>query len=106
LVNTGWTVGPYGIGERMKLSFTRAMIHTALEGELNDIETVQDDIFGFHIPVSISAVPDKILEPKNTWNDKYAYDRVSQDLAQKFHENFKKFTKAPNNIKHAGPLFK
>ncbi|HLR64202.1 MAG TPA: phosphoenolpyruvate carboxykinase (ATP) [Pseudogracilibacillus sp.] len=106
LVNTGWTGGPYGIGERMKLSFTRAMIHSALEGELNDIETVQDDIFGLHIPVSIPAVPDEILVPKNTWNDKDAYDRAAKDLAQKFHENFKKFTKAPDNIKHAGPLFK
>src|SRR5699024_4368903 len=81
LVNTGWTGGPYGVGDRMKLSFTRAMIHSALEGELNNCETVQDDIFGLHIPISIPGVPDQVLVPRNTWEDKAAYDAAAQQLA-------------------------
>lgn len=105
LVNTGWTGGSYGVGERMKLSYTRAMIHAALEGELNSVETVTDDIFGFNIPLHVPGVPDEVLVPRNTWEDKAAYDATAQDLAKKFHNNFSKFT-ASEAIKNAGPLFK
>src|SRR5690625_3238094 len=106
LVNTGWTGGPYGVGSRMKLSYTRAMIHAALEGELNTIETVQDDIFGLNIPAHVPGVPDEVLVPRNTWEDTAAYDETAQGLANEFHENFKKFTNASEEIKQAGPLFK
>ncbi len=106
LVNTGWTGGPYGIGSRMKLSYTRAMIHAALEGELNTIETVQDDVFGLNIPAHVPGVPDEVLIPKDTWEDKDAYTETAKKLAQEFHDNFKKFTHASENIQQAGPIFK
>ncbi|WP_404453773.1 phosphoenolpyruvate carboxykinase (ATP) [Virgibacillus necropolis] len=106
LVNTGWTGGSYGIGNRMKLSYTRAMIHAALEGELNTVETTKDDIFGLEAPMHVPGVPDDVLVPKNTWEDKEAYDTEAKKLAVKFHENFKKFTKADKEISQAGPLYK
>ncbi len=106
LVNTGWTGGSYGVGNRMKLSYTRAMIHAALEGELNTIETVQDDIFGLYIPAHIPGVPDEVLVPRKTWADKALYEQTARKLANEFHENFKKFTQAGDAIKQAGPLAK
>ncbi|RKQ29697.1 phosphoenolpyruvate carboxykinase (ATP) [Oceanobacillus halophilus] len=106
LVNTGWTGGSYGVGKRMKLSYTRAMVHSALEGELNNVETVKDEIFGLDIPMHIPGVPDEVLIPKQTWEDKVAYNRTAQDLALKFHENFKKFKQASDEIKQAGPVYK
>src|SRR5690625_5076911 len=106
LVNTGWTGGPYGVGERIKLSYTRAMIHSALEGELNTIETIQDNIFGLHIPVHVPGVPDEVLTPRKTWENKAKYDQSAQELALQFHENFNKFTVVSAEIKAAGPIFK
>jgi phosphoenolpyruvate carboxykinase (ATP) len=106
LINTGWTGGSYGTGERMKLSFTRAMVHSALEGELNQTETTKDAIFGLEIPVHVPGVPDKVLVPSNTWDDKDAYILAAKSLAVKFHENFRKFDQASNTIKQAGPLYK
>jgi len=106
LVNTGWTGGSYGVGKRMKLSYTRAMVHSALEGELNTVETVTDDVFGLEIPMHVPGVPDNVLIPKNTWEDKAAYDKAARSLASKFHDNFKKFTQASDAIKQAGPLYK
>ncbi|MBY7143926.1 phosphoenolpyruvate carboxykinase (ATP) [Virgibacillus sp. NKC19-3] len=106
LVNTGWTGGPYGIGTRMKLSHTRAMIHSALEGELNNVETTKDTIFGLEIPLHVPGVPDDVLVPKTTWEDKNAYTAAAQSLAMKFHENFAKFSQASNAIKQAGPIYK
>src|SRR5690625_4328599 len=104
LVNTGWTGGPYGVGERIKLSYTRAMIHSALEGELNTIETVQDDIFGLHIPVHVPGVPDEVLIPRNTWKNKEEYDQKAQELALQFHENFNKFSVVSAEIREAGQI--
>src|SRR5699024_9412174 len=106
LVNTGWTGGPYGVGDRMKLSYTRAMIHAALEGELNSIETIEDPIFGLHTPSHVPGVPDEVLVPKNTWENKEAYEKAAKNLATEFHKNFEKFTKASDAIKNAGPTFK
>jgi len=106
LVNTGWTGGSYGEGNRMKLSYTRAMIHSALEGELNTIETVKDDVFGLEIPAHVPGVPDEVLIPRNTWEDKAAYDKKAEELATAFHENFKKFTNTSVAIQNAGPTFK
>ena len=91
LVNTGWTGGPYGVGHRMKLSYTRAMITAALNGELNNTETVNDPIFGVAIPVAVPGVPDYLLQPRNTWLDKAAYDAKARFLAGLFVENFKKY---------------
>ncbi|WP_156288556.1 phosphoenolpyruvate carboxykinase (ATP) [Oceanobacillus salinisoli] len=106
LVNTGWTGGSYGVGKRMKLSHTRAMVHSALEGELNNVETVTDEIFGLEIPLHIPGVPDEVLIPKQTWEDKEAYDLTAKDLSLKFHHNFMKFTEASEDIRQAGPLYK
>lgn len=69
LVNTGWTGGEYGVGERMKLAYTRAMVEAALEGELNNVETVKDEIFGLEIPQHVTGVPDEVLQPNKTWAD-------------------------------------
>ncbi|MBR7798201.1 phosphoenolpyruvate carboxykinase (ATP) [Agaribacter marinus] len=106
LVNTGWTGGSYGIGKRMKLSYTRAMIHAALEGELNSVETIRDNIFGLEIPIQVPGVPDDVLVPENTWEDKNAYQTEAKSLAMKFHQNFQKFTEASADIMQAGPIYK
>ncbi|UJL45123.1 phosphoenolpyruvate carboxykinase (ATP) [Virgibacillus sp. NKC19-16] len=106
LVNTGWTGGSYGVGRRMKLSHTRAMVHSALEGELNAVETTKDSIFGLEIPIHVPGVPDEVLVPKQTWENKDAYTTAAQSLAMKFHENFEKFSQVTDSIKEAGPLYK
>ncbi|MFC0523948.1 phosphoenolpyruvate carboxykinase (ATP) [Pontibacillus salicampi] len=105
LVNTGWTGGAYGEGSRMKLSHTRAMVHAALEGELNSTEMVQDDIFGLSMPTHCPGVPDEVLIPKKTWKDAQAYEQKAKELAQKFHDNFKKFNGVSQQIQNAGPTF-
>lgn len=104
LVNTGWTGGEYGIGNRMKLSYTRAMVQAALEGELNHVETVRDQIFGLNIPVHVAGVPDEVLQPNKTWADQQAYEKKAKELAAKFHENFKKFANVPAEIEEQGVL--
>ena len=91
LVNTGWSGGAYGVGQRMKISYTRAMIRAILSGELAQTETTPDPIFGVGIPVSCPDVPSEVLQPRNTWSDKDAYDRQARDLARRFNENFKKY---------------
>ncbi|WP_375437781.1 phosphoenolpyruvate carboxykinase (ATP) [uncultured Hymenobacter sp.] len=96
LVNTGWTGGSYGVGSRMKLSYTRAMITAALNGELDDIEFSKHPIFGVQVPTSVPNVPDHLLDPRDTWADKEAYDRTAADLAIKFVENFKKYADFAN----------
>lgn len=91
LVNTGWSGGPYGVGQRMKISHTRAMIRAILNGSLADIPTSPDPIFGVNVPASCPDVPSEVLQPRNTWADKAAYDRQAADLARRFNENFKKY---------------
>ncbi|MGV3489051.1 MAG: phosphoenolpyruvate carboxykinase (ATP) [Tuberibacillus sp.] len=103
LVNTGWTGGAYGEGERINLSYTRAMVHAALEGELREIETIQDPIFGLNIPVHCPGVPAHVLQPKKAWKDPEAYDQKAKELAEKFKANFAKFPKVSDAIKKAGP---
>lgn len=103
LVNTGWSGGAYGEGERIKLSYTRSMIHAALEGELSSAETYKDPVFGLHIPTHCPGVPDEVLFPRKTWKNPAAYDESAKELADKFHANFKKFTYASEKIKQAGP---
>jgi phosphoenolpyruvate carboxykinase (ATP) len=91
LVNTGWSGGPYGEGQRMKIGYTRAMIRAILTGTLASVETQPDPVFGLNIPVSCPDVPPEVLIPRNTWKDKDAYDEKARDLARRFNENFKKY---------------
>jgi phosphoenolpyruvate carboxykinase (ATP) len=91
LVNTGWSGGPYGEGQRMKIKYTRAMIRAILNGSLARVETRPDPVFGVHVPVSCPDVPSEVLSPRGTWNDPAAYDLKAQDLARRFNENFRKY---------------
>ncbi|OEH92112.1 phosphoenolpyruvate carboxykinase (ATP) [Bacillus solimangrovi] len=104
LVNTGWTGGSYGEGQRMNLSYTRAMVRAALEGDLNNVETITDPIFNLEIPAHCPGVPDEVLQPKKTWNDGDVYDQKAKDLAHKFNVNFKSFPGASEAIRQAGPI--
>ncbi|EGL82426.1 Phosphoenolpyruvate carboxykinase (ATP) [Caldalkalibacillus thermarum TA2.A1] len=103
LVNTGWTGGPYGVGQRMHLPYTRAMVTAALNGELKEVEYVQDPVFGLFIPKTCPNVPEKVLFPRNTWADPEAYDESARQLARRFIANFEKFAGVPQAIKQAGP---
>jgi phosphoenolpyruvate carboxykinase (ATP) len=91
MINTGWTGGPYGIGTRMKLKYTRAMITAALEGKLNSVQFIKDPIFGFAIPTECPNVPADVFNPRNTWADKNAYDEKAKYLASLFVKNFEKY---------------
>ncbi|MEQ8517445.1 MAG: phosphoenolpyruvate carboxykinase (ATP) [Cytophagales bacterium] len=91
LINTGWTGGPFGVGSRMKLSYTRAMITAALKGQINNVEFEKHPIFGLDVPISCPNVPSEILNPRNTWTDKDAYDNKANQLARAFVENFQKY---------------
>jgi phosphoenolpyruvate carboxykinase (ATP) len=91
LINTGWTGGPYGVGHRMKLSYTRAMITAALDGKLDNVATDTDPIFGMAVPKEVPGVPTEVLTPKNTWQDKIAYDEKAKYLAGLFVKNFEKY---------------
>jgi phosphoenolpyruvate carboxykinase (ATP) len=105
LINTGWTGGPYGTGSRIKIADTRAMVRAALSGELEKIPTVRDEIFGLDVPRQVPGVPDAVLQPRNTWADKEAYDRQAKKLATMFAENFDKNFKGqvPEDVAAAGP---
>lgn len=104
LINTGWTGGPHGVGHRMKLGYTRAMITAALEGKLDTVEFTTDPVFGFEIPASCPGVPSEVLIPKNTWADKQAYDEKAKYLAGLFTKNFEKYAAGvAEEIKAAGP---
>ena len=105
LVNTGWTGGPYGIGTRMKLKYTRAMITAALRGQLNNVAYHKDRFFGLNIPVSCPDVPPEILDPRNTWADKDLYDAKAKELANQFNQNFAKYAdQSAQEIRDAAPI--
>lgn len=105
LVNTGWTGGPYGVGSRIKLRFTRAMISAALNGEITEVEYEQHPIFGLFMPKYCPGVPTEMLNPLNTWLQKGAYISKSIQLAHYFHLNFEKFAShASQQILEGGPL--
>ncbi|NBX80883.1 MAG: phosphoenolpyruvate carboxykinase (ATP), partial [Flavobacteriales bacterium] len=91
LINTGWSGGAYGVGSRMKLSYTRSMITAALTGKLNDVTFEKLPIFDLEFPTSCEDVPSELLNPRNTWSDKAAYDATANSLASKFVANFEKF---------------
>jgi phosphoenolpyruvate carboxykinase (ATP) len=105
LVNTGWSGGPYGTGQRMKIAHTRAMVRAILNGSLAEVETKPDPIFGLGIPISSPDVPSDVLIPRNTWADKEAYDRKAKELARRFNENFKKYAEGVSDaVKAVAPV--
>jgi phosphoenolpyruvate carboxykinase (ATP) len=103
LVNTGWVGGAYGTGERMKLPYTRAMLHAALSGRLDDAPMQPHPVFGVHMPTSCPEVPDRFLDPRGMWADPAAYDVAAHDLAGRFIRNFEKFRGVDPKIVAAGP---
>ena len=104
MINTGWSGGPYGIGKRMKLSYTRAMITAALEGKLDNVNFESHPVFGMLMPLSCPDSPSEILNPRNTWANKTAYDTKSRELATEFVQNFKKYADGVSEeVLKAGP---
>jgi phosphoenolpyruvate carboxykinase (ATP) len=104
LINTGWSGGSCGQGQRIKLGFTRAMVKAVLSGALKDVATKPDPVFGMAVPVSCPGVPDEMMNPRNTWKDKAAYDRKARELAVMFEKNFaENAPDASAEIKAAGP---
>ena len=104
LVNTGWSGGPYGVGSRMKLAYTRSMVRAAIAGKLDSVATVIDPVFGLAIPKEIPDVPKEVLNPRGTWKESAAYDAQAKKLAEMFRKNFEKFGgKLGAAIQEAGP---
>ena len=103
LINTGWSGGPYGVGERIKIEYSRAMVTAALTGSLDIVKFSHNDIFNLDVPTECPNVPSEVLEPRNMWIDKDAYDLSAKKLAQMFVDNFKKFENVSNEIRLAGP---
>jgi phosphoenolpyruvate carboxykinase (ATP) len=104
LVNTGLTGGPFGVGDRVKIAYTRAIIHAALQGGLDGVPTEQDTFFNLHIPTHCEGVPQEILQPRNTWKNKKEYDAQAGELAAAFKKNFEQFAPTvPREVKAAGP---
>ncbi|WP_038048718.1 phosphoenolpyruvate carboxykinase (ATP) [Thermus caliditerrae] len=104
LVNTGWTGGPYGVGRRFPLPVTRALLQAALSGALEGVPYRQDPVFGFEVPLEVPGVPKELLDPRETWSDKEAYDRQAQKLARLFQENFQKYADGVEEaVRRAGP---
>ncbi len=99
LMNTGWSGGPYGVGERMPIAHTRALLDAALNGQLDDVDTVTLPILGLRIPVSCPGVPDEGLNPRNTWTDPEAYDQAAANLRDLFHQNYETQDYASLNIR-------
>ena len=104
LLNTGWTGGAFGVGRRMKLAHTRAMVHAILRGDLTSAPTETDPVFGLQLPSAVRDVPPEVLRPRETWADKAAYDAQAKKLAEMFRKNFEKFGSfASEAVKGAGP---
>jgi phosphoenolpyruvate carboxykinase (ATP) len=103
LVNTGWTGGPYGEGERMPIAATRALLRAALAGRLDDVEYREDPVFGFQVPLEAPGVEASLLDPRSTWRDRGAYDAKARELAAMFRENFGKLADPDSEVARAGP---
>jgi phosphoenolpyruvate carboxykinase (ATP) len=104
LVNTGWSGGPYGVGKRMSIKHTRAIIDAIHSGTLKDAPTVEDPVFGLHVPTEVEGVPAEVLIPRNTWSDKDAFDATAKKLAGLFRDNFKAYeARASDEIIGGGP---
>ncbi len=105
MVNTGWTGGPYGVGHRMELAYTREMVRAALRGDLDDAPTTIDPVFGFAVPQAVPGVPSEVLIPRNTWTDPVAYDAKARDLVQRFHHYMRQFEDAMSEaVRAAAPV--
>jgi phosphoenolpyruvate carboxykinase (ATP) len=104
LVNTGWSGGPYGVGKRMAIAYTRAMVRAALAGTLRQIPTRHDAIFNLEVPISCPEVPSEALDPRSTWSDPAKYDQYATKLAEMFYQNFNRFAdQVPAEVAAAGP---
>ena len=105
LVNTGWSGGAYGVGSRIKLQYTRSIIDAIHDGSLHGPQFKTDPVFGLSYPLACPGLPSEILNPRNTWSDKDAFDSTAAQLAAKFNENFKEYEdQASDAIKSAGPI--
>ena len=103
LLNTGWTGGPYGVGSRININYTRAMVRATISGALDNVQTIIDPVFGLHVPTSCPNVPGELLIPRNTWANKDDFDRMAADLAGRFKKNFKQFELPGDDVRNAGP---
>ncbi|HET6229191.1 MAG TPA: phosphoenolpyruvate carboxykinase (ATP) [Longimicrobiaceae bacterium] len=104
LVNTGWTGGPFGVGQRMKLGYTRTMVRAALAGQLSGVETTEAPFFRLQVPTAVDGVPSEVLLPRETWSDKAAYDEQAKKLADAFCTNFEQFAdRVSEAVRTAGP---
>jgi phosphoenolpyruvate carboxykinase (ATP) len=104
LVNTGWVGGPYGVGKRISIRYTRALLNAALNGKLDDVKYTTDPVFGFEVPTECPDVPSEVLNPSSSWGDKKEYDRRYKELAMRFQQNFAKFEdQTPQEVVKAGP---
>jgi phosphoenolpyruvate carboxykinase (ATP) len=103
LINTGWSGGPYGVGKRMNLAHTRAMVKAAMNGDLEKSSFTHDHIFNLDIPASCTGVPQEVLNTRNSWSDKRKYEISARRLASLFVKNFEKFSNVSEEIKNAGP---
>ncbi len=104
LVNTGWVGGPYGVGKRISIKYTRALLNAALNGKLDNVQYSKDPVFGFEVPVHCPDVPDEVLSPATSWHDIKEYDRRYKDLAMRFKQNFGKYENGtPREVLEAGP---
>ena len=106
LINTGWSGGSYGVGKRMKIKFTRAMLNAALDDDLTDVEYIVDERFGFEVPTSCPGVPSELLVPRNTWDDKVDFDATADKLARMFNENFDRYSAGvSDDVNSAAPKY-
>lgn len=104
LINTGWSGGSYGDGQRIKLALTRAMVKAVLSGKLSEVDTQSDPTFGVHIPVAVPEVPSELLDPRKTWKVPAAYDQKARELANMFEANLRENAGDPSaEIRNAGP---
>jgi phosphoenolpyruvate carboxykinase (ATP) len=104
LLNTGWSGGGYGVGNRMKLGYTRAMVNAALSGALGGAEFAPDPVFGIDVPAAVPGVPSEVLRPRDTWADGSAYDAAAAKLAKMFKDNFERFAdQVSTEVRAAGP---
>ncbi|MCK5039673.1 MAG: phosphoenolpyruvate carboxykinase (ATP) [Candidatus Aenigmarchaeota archaeon] len=104
LVNTGWVGGPYGVGKRISIPYSRAMVNAAIKGDLKDVEFVLDEIFNLMVPKSCPGVEDAVLNPKSLWEDKELYEKKAKELAALFSKNISKFEDIPEKVKKSGPV--
>jgi len=104
LLNTGWTAGPYGIGHRIAIPHTRAMVRTILSGAIGDDDLLTEPVFGLAIPKLVEDVPSEILTPRATWTDRAAYDKQAAKLSAMFHDNFERYADGVDEaVKRASP---